>query len=93
MYQQGLQLSVLKVLSTTQSVPNAYTVSCPNGAIESVCIGELASSLPSTFAAESPSPLSALLLSTGRVDVTVRLISSTPAEVTEQSETCPVPLL
>ncbi len=46
MYQQGLQLTVLKVLSTTQSVPNAYTVNCPNGAIESVCIGVLASDLP-----------------------------------------------
>ena len=41
LYQQGLQLTALKVLSTTQSVPNAYTVSCPNGAIESVCIGGL----------------------------------------------------
>ena len=39
MYQQGLQLTMLKVLSTTQSVPNAYTINCPNGAIESVCIG------------------------------------------------------
>ena len=45
MYQQGLQLTVLKVLSTTQSVPNAYTVNCPNGAIESVCIGALTSCL------------------------------------------------
>ena len=48
MYQQGLQLTVLKVLSTTQSVPNAYTVACPNGAIESVCIGRLASHLLAT---------------------------------------------
>ena len=46
MYQQGLQLTVLKVLSTTQSVANAYTVNCPNGAIESVCIGALAFHLP-----------------------------------------------
>lgn len=48
MYQQGLQLTVLKVLSTTQSVPNAYTVACPSGAIESVCIGRLASHLLAT---------------------------------------------
>jgi hypothetical protein len=39
LYQQGLQLDVLKVLSTTESVPNAFTVHCPNGAVESVCIG------------------------------------------------------
>ena len=39
LYQQGLQLDVLKVLSTTESVPNAFTVYCPNGAVESVCIG------------------------------------------------------
>ena len=39
MYAHNLQLSVLKVLSTTESVPNAYTVTCPNGAVESVCIG------------------------------------------------------
>ena len=53
MYQQGLRLTVLKVLSTTQSVPNAYTVSCPNGAIESVCIGGPESLLLATSAAES----------------------------------------
>ena len=41
LYARNLQLSVLKVLSTTESVPNAYTVTCPNGAVESVCIGGL----------------------------------------------------
>ena len=54
MYQQGLQLTVLKVLSTTQSVANAYTVNCPNGAIESVCIGLLTSLLLAS-SAERPS--------------------------------------
>ena len=39
LYAHNLQLSVLKVLSTTESIPNAYTVTCPNGAVESVCIG------------------------------------------------------
>ena len=40
LYAHNLQLSVLKVLSTTESVPNAYTVNCPSGAVESVCIGD-----------------------------------------------------
>lgn len=39
LYAQGLQLTILKVLSTTESVPKAFTVSCPNGAVEGVCIG------------------------------------------------------
>ncbi|CAK0786860.1 hypothetical protein CVIRNUC_010074 [Coccomyxa viridis] len=46
LYAHNLQLSVLKVLSTTESVPNAYTVTCPNGAVESVCIGSSGASLP-----------------------------------------------
>ena len=57
MYQQGLQLTVLKVLSTTQSVPNAYTVNCPNGAIESVCIGGLPPHLLAICTPKPPSPL------------------------------------
>lgn len=40
LYSHQLQLTRLKVLSTTTSVPTATYGTCPEGSIDSICIGE-----------------------------------------------------
>jgi hypothetical protein len=39
LYQHGLDLTRLQVLSTTTIVPTASFGDCPQGAINSICIG------------------------------------------------------
>lgn len=53
LYQKGLELTRLKVLSTTTSVPLASSGTCSQGSINGICIGRTQTQSPQ-FSSYSP---------------------------------------